>query len=77
MKLSNAAAIVAGIPRPHIPARRGRFLYGHISDTKPKTVLEPGGGRGGSAIFITAALQENGSGQLVSVDSRRTSRESD
>src|SRR5215471_11232412 len=71
MKFGDAARIVAGIPPPHIPADRGRVLYGHIRRDKPEQLLELGTARGGSAIFMAAALEANGAGHLTSVDSTR------
>jgi len=71
MKFREAARIVAGIPEPHIPAERGRVLYDHIRRNTPETLLELGTARGGSAIFMAAALEANGAGHLTSVDSTR------
>lgn len=71
MKFSEAALIVSKIPRPHIPAVRGRVLYDHLREQKPENVLELGTARGGSAVFIAAALEANGRGHLTTVDSTR------
>jgi predicted O-methyltransferase YrrM len=71
MKFDDAARIVAGIPPPHIPADRGRVLYEHIRRNKPEQLLELGTARGGSAVFMAAALEANGAGHLLSVDSTR------
>jgi predicted O-methyltransferase YrrM len=71
MKFGDAARIVAGIPPPHIPADRGRLLYEHIRGNKPGELLELGTARGGSAVFLGAALEANGAGHLLSVDSTR------
>jgi len=46
-------------------------LYEHIRENRPKNVLELGTARGGSAVFIAAALEANGAGHLMSVDSTR------
>jgi predicted O-methyltransferase YrrM len=62
---------VSALPRPHTFPRRGRLLYEHIRENKPESVLELGTARGGSAVFIAAALEANGSGHLTSVDSLR------
>jgi predicted O-methyltransferase YrrM len=62
---------VSALPRPHTFAKRGRLLYEHIRENKPGNVLELGTARGGSAVFISAALEANGSGHLTSVDSLR------
>jgi len=71
MEFKEAARIVSQIPAPHIPANRGQVLYEHIRKNRPKDLLELGSARGGSAVFIASALQANGTGQLISVDSSR------
>ncbi len=71
MKFKDAARLVDAVPAPHIPASRGRVLYDHIRKHRPEHLLELGTARGGSAIFMAAALEANGSGHLTSVDSSR------
>ena len=71
MNFAEAARIVSALPRPHTFPKRGRLLYEHIRENKPDNVLELGTARGGSAVFIAAALEANGSGHLTSVDSLR------
>jgi len=71
MKFEDAARLVDAVPDPHIPASRGRVLYDHIRKYQPGNLLELGTARGGSAIFMAAALEANGSGHLTSVDSSR------
>ena len=71
MDFEEAAGIVEGIPEPHTSASRGRVLYDHIRKTRPVNLLEMGTARGGSAIFIGAALEANGTGHLTSIDSTR------
>ena len=71
MEFREAAQTVYGLPLPHTHTRRGRTLYNHVIRNRPGAVLELGTGRGGSAIFIAAALQANGTGHLTSVDSPR------
>src|SRR6266446_2660036 len=71
MKFKDAEQVVSGLPAPHIPASRGRALYEHMRQHRPENVLELGTGRGGSAVFIAAALDENCKGHLTSVDSSR------
>lgn len=71
VNFDDAAHIVADIPGPHIPARRAKLLYKHIRKYRPENLLELGTARGGSAVFIAAALAENGIGHLTSVDSTR------
>jgi predicted O-methyltransferase YrrM len=71
MNFAEAARIVSALPRPHTFPKRGRLLYKHIRENKPENVLELGTAGGGSAVFIAAALEANGSGHLTSVDSLR------
>jgi predicted O-methyltransferase YrrM len=71
MNFEEAARIVEGIPAPHTSASRGRVLYEHIRERRPENLLELGTARGGSAVFIAAALEANGAGHLTSVDSTR------
>jgi len=71
VKFDDAAQIVADIPRPHIPSRRAVLLYGHIIKYRPERLLELGTARGGSAVFMASALDENGTGHLTTVDSTR------
>jgi predicted O-methyltransferase YrrM len=71
MNFDEAARIVEGIPAPHTSADRGRVLYEHIRENRPESLLELGTARGGSAVFIAAALEANGAGHLTSVDSTR------
>ncbi len=71
MDFDEAARIVEGVPVPHISAGQGRVLYQHIRENRPGNLLELGTARGGSAVFIAAALEANGAGHLTSVDSTR------
>src|SRR5215471_165962 len=71
MDFDEAARIVEGIPVPHTSARRGQVLYEHVKESRPENLLELGTARGGSAVFIAAALEANGAGHLTSVDSLR------
>ena len=74
MDFPEAAQIVYGLPLPHTHRKRGRSLYQHIIRNRPEALLELGTARGGSAVFIAAALQANGTGHLTSVDSLRWQR---
>lgn len=74
MEFPEAARIVGGLPLPHTSPKRGRTLYRHIIRNRPQNVLELGTARGGSAVFIAAALQANGTGHLTTVDSLRWKR---
>src|SRR6266700_8413450 len=71
MDFDEAARIVEGVPVPHISAGQGRVLYQHIRENRPGNLLELVTARGGSAIFMAAALEANGAGHLTSVDSTR------
>ena len=71
MDFDEAARIVEGIPAPHTSVSRGRVLYEHIRKNRPRDLLELGTARGGSAVFIAAALEATGTGHLTSVDSTR------
>lgn len=71
MNLQDALAIVERLPRPHLTADRGAELYHHVIATRPIRVLELGSGRGGSALYMAAALDELKAGQILSVDSSR------
>lgn len=71
MDFDEAARIVEEIPAPHTSASRGRVLYEHIRENRPRNLLELGTARGGSAVFIAAALKATGNGHLTSVDSTR------
>lgn len=44
------------------------FLYSIVRGTEPQRVLEIGTSRGGSALIIAQALQDNGVGQLAGID---------
>jgi predicted O-methyltransferase YrrM len=63
------AARVRHIPEPHISPRQGRVLYDHLRAAVPETVLELGTARGVSAAYMAAALEANGRGRLITVDS--------
>lgn len=68
MQFAEAASIVKAIPLPRTHPTRGRVLYKHIRQARPKELLELGTARGGSAVFTAAALEANGAGHLTSVD---------
>lgn len=53
---------------PYTPPQDGRLLYDHILKTKPKKVLELGFAHGVASMYIAAALDEIGSGELHAVD---------
>jgi predicted O-methyltransferase YrrM len=68
MRWEDTRDAVAGIP--FMTAEQGRRIYDHVRETRPEIVLELGTGYGVSAAYIAAALDENGTGRLVSVDHR-------
>jgi predicted O-methyltransferase YrrM len=47
---------------------RGRMLYEWVREHRPEICLELGFAHGVSTVYIAAALDENGSGRLTSVD---------
>jgi len=71
MRLEEAVRHVEGLPRPHLTPERGAELYGHVLRTQPARILELGSGRGGSALYMAAALDELQDGSILSVDSCR------
>ena len=67
MEFEAVAAVVEGVP--FLAPDRGRALYDHVRSTHPATVLELGTAHGVSTCYIAAALEANGDGHLMSVDS--------
>jgi len=57
---------------PYIAPDQGRVLYKHIRETHPEHCLELGFAHGVSSCYIAAALAENGSGRLTTVDLEET-----
>lgn len=51
---------------------QGAIVYRHIRETRPTQVLELGTAHGASAAYIAAALEENGTGHLTTVDQSGT-----
>jgi len=68
MDFDAVAAAVEQAPEPHVTPAQGRRLYDHVVATRPEQVLELGTARGVSAAYIAAALDENGHGELTTVD---------
>lgn len=54
--------------RAAAPPNWGRFMYALVRELKPENVLELGTNLGISALHISNALEENGSGQLVTIE---------
>jgi hypothetical protein len=69
IELADVHSAVADVPPPHIRPDQGAILYEHIRRTRPARALELGTARGVSAAYITAAMEANGEGHLVTVDS--------
>lgn len=53
---------------PYIRPAKGKIIYDFVRKTKPDKCLELGFYHGSSSCYIAAALQENGSGHLTSID---------
>jgi predicted O-methyltransferase YrrM len=66
MNLDRVLACVAGIP--YICPDRGREIYEFIRRERPNSVLELGFAHGVSSCYIAAALKDNGSGRLTTID---------
>lgn len=66
MKLEDVTEQVQGIPfmSPH----QGAIVYRHVMETQPELILELGTGHGVSAAYMAAALDELGSGRIVTLD---------
>ena len=69
MELGAVTEAVAGVPAPHISPEQGTVLYEHIRRTRPSRALELGTARGVSTAYIAAAMEANGHGEVVTVDS--------
>jgi predicted O-methyltransferase YrrM len=59
--------VVFGVPS-EMDIDERLFLYALVRGQRPRRMLEIGTARGGSALIITTAMEENGVGCLVSVD---------
>jgi predicted O-methyltransferase YrrM len=66
MKFREIAKKLEGIP--YLSVEDGKFLYNYVIKSKPKECLELGFAHGVSSCYIAAALQQNGKGNLTSVD---------
>jgi predicted O-methyltransferase YrrM len=56
---------------PHMPPDRGKLIYEFVRNARPAYSLELGFAHGTSSCYIAAALQENGSGTLLTIDHER------
>jgi predicted O-methyltransferase YrrM len=67
-----------GVPQEFIQAGvkvpEGYHLYSLIKENKFKNILEVGFAYGISALFMTQALKENGSGKLISIDPNQSTQ---
>lgn len=66
MDLSSVTARVRDVP--WMSPDQGAKIYRHVRETAPDRILELGTAHGASAAYMAAALEENGSGHLVTVD---------
>jgi predicted O-methyltransferase YrrM len=66
MKFDQVADAVRGVP--FMTLAQGRAIYDHVIKTRPEQVLELGTAHGVSAAYIAAAMDENGSGHLTTLD---------
>jgi predicted O-methyltransferase YrrM len=66
MRFDEVASAVAGVP--FMTPELGRRVYDHIIESHPERALELGTAHGVSAAYIAAALDENGTGTLTTVD---------
>jgi predicted O-methyltransferase YrrM len=66
MRLENVYKIVTGLHG--IPSERGKILYDFILKNKIQNMLELGFAHGKSTLFAAAALDEIGSGSIITID---------
>jgi predicted O-methyltransferase YrrM len=66
MKLEEVQEHVREIP--WMSPQQGAIVYRHVRETRPQLILELGSGHGVSGAYMAAALDENGSGKLVTLD---------
>ena len=66
MSFEAVAAAVAGVP--FMSPEQGRIVYDHVRATRPAEALELGTAHGVGAAYMAAALADNNSGRLVTVD---------
>src|SRR5204863_8898813 len=66
MDLASVTARVRNVP--WMSPDQGATIYEHVQATTPDRILELGTAHGASAAYMAAALEENGSGHLVTVD---------
>jgi predicted O-methyltransferase YrrM len=66
MKLAQVREVVEGLP--YMSSADGKLIYEHILKSKPELCLELGFAHGVSSLYIAAALDELGHGELHAVD---------
>src|SRR5215470_16428651 len=66
MNLESVTARVRDVP--WMSPDQGAVIYRHVRETGPDRILELGTAHGASAAYMAAALEENGSGHIVTVD---------
>jgi predicted O-methyltransferase YrrM len=66
MNFDQVRDAIAGVP--YLSPERGRQLYDHVLAARPAEILELGFAHGVSSVYMAAALDEIGAGQVTSVD---------
>ena len=66
MKFDKIAEFLNGIP--HTPPEDGKLLYDFVILNKPENILELGFQHGVSTLYMAAAMDENGSGKIMTID---------
>ncbi len=66
MHFSEVSSLLKDVP--HTKPHRGKLLYDFVLNTKPQSVLELGTAHGVSACYMAAALDEIGSGKILTID---------
>lgn len=56
---------------PYTAPREGKILYDFLSRGSAQNILELGFAHGTSTCYMAAALEENGSGRVVTIDRTR------
>lgn len=54
---------------PHMPPDRGKLIYEFVRRQQPQRVLELGFAHGTSSCYMAAAMEENGEGSILTIDS--------
>lgn len=66
MKFEEIKKFLKGIP--HLPTEDAIILYSFILESKPSRILELGFDHGVSTLYMAAALDEIGSGTIITID---------